>query len=150
MALYHNIATGEIRDLSDALITNWISSGNPKAQQWEPYIPPPPQPPPPPPPDWLKFAGWLFSFPPMAAAMATARASSSPQGEPATTSLPAAMDEARLRSNYVPFALGWAQFLAAAQMPPAALAAIVTEAEADRLPPEFIAALQPTTPAPTP
>lgn len=112
------------------------------------YLPPPP--PAPLPPDWLTFAGWLFSFPPMAAAMATARASSSPQGEPATTSLPAAMDEARLRANYVPFALGWAQFLAAAQMPPAALAEIVAEAEADRLPPEFIAALQPATPAPTP
>ena len=104
-----------------------------------------PQPPPPmPPPDWLTFAGWLFSYSPMATAMAAARSSTTHQGEPATTSLPAAMDEARLRQNYLPFAAAWALFLQAAAMPPDALAEIVAEAQADRLPDEFIYALQPT------
>jgi len=112
------------------------------------YLPPPP--PPLPPPDWLTFAGWLFGFPPMAAAMATARSSTTHQGEPATTSLPAAMDEARLRQNYVAFALSWGQFLAASQLPAEAIAEIVGKADACNLPPEFIAALQPTTAAPTP
>ncbi len=101
--------------------------------------------PPEPAPDWLGFAGWLYSYGPMAAAMTAARASSDPQGEPATTGLPAAMDEARLRSNYQPFALSWAQFLAASALAPADLAEIIARATACHLPAPFIAALQPAT-----
>jgi hypothetical protein len=119
-------------DLNGTVTYGWILT---------PIVPPPP---PLPPPDWLTFAGWLFSYPPMATAMAAARSSTSHQGEPATTSLPAAMDEARLRQNYAPFAAAWALFLQAAAMPADALAAIVAEAQADRLPDEFIYALQPT------
>jgi hypothetical protein len=93
--------------------------------------------------DWEEFAAWLHKFPPMAAGMATARASAAHQGEPATTGLPTAMDEARLRQNYPVFALIWGQFLLASQMAPADLAAIVAKATACSLPAEFIAALQP-------
>lgn len=102
---------------------------------------------PPPPPasaaDWLGFAGWLYGYPPMAEAMEVARASRDPQGEPATTGLPTAMEEARLRQNYVAFALSWGQFLGASQMPAVSIAEIVAKAEACHLPAEFIAALQP-------
>jgi hypothetical protein len=99
--------------------------------------------PPAPPADWLGFAGWLYGYPPIMDGMATARASRDPQGEPATTGLPAAMDEARLRQNYVAFALSWGQFLAASAMSGEALAAIVEKADACHLPAEFIAALSP-------
>lgn len=102
-----------------------------------------PPPPPEPAADWLGFAGWLFGYPPMADAMETARASRDPQGEPATTGIPAAMDEARLRSNYVPFALSWGLFLAASGLPAAEVAAIVARATECHLPAQFIAALQP-------
>jgi hypothetical protein len=96
--------------------------------------------------DWLGFAGWLFRFPPMAEAMNTARVSTSDQGEPATTALPAAMQEARLNQNYPAWAATWGQFLLASQMPPEALTEIIGKAMACHLPPEFIAALQPQLP----
>jgi len=108
-------------------------------------VPLDPPPPPEPAADWLGFAGWLFGYPPMADAMETARASRDPQGEPATTGIPAAMDEARLRGNYVPFALSWGLFLAASGLPAAEVAAIVTRAQECHLPAQFIAALQPAT-----
>ena len=143
MSLYQNTATGEVRDIDDALMTAWVAAGNPKATQWSPYTPPEPPPPPEPAADWLGWAGWLYGFAPMASAMAAARASSDPLGEPATTGLPTAMDEARLRQNYQPFALSWAQFLAASALAPADLAAIIARATACHLPAPFIAALQP-------
>ena len=103
------------------------------------------EPPAPPEPaaDWLGFAGWLYSYGPMADGMEAARASRDPQGEPATTGLPAAMDEARLRSNYVPFALSWGQFLAASGLSPADHAAIVARAQDCNLPTQFVEALGP-------
>lgn len=104
----------------------------------QPIIPPPP---PAPAPDWLGFAGWLYGYGPMADAMEAARASRDPQGEPATTGLPAAMDEARLRSNYVPFALSWGLFLAASGLSQDAAAEIIARAQACNLPAEFVAAL---------
>lgn len=110
-------------------------------QAWvlDPIDPPaPPQPG----PDWLGFAGWLYGFAPMMDAMNAARASHDPQGEPATTGLPAALQEARA-GNVVAFALSWAQFLAASSMDEANLAEIVAKASLCRLPPEFISALQP-------
>lgn len=107
------------------------------------YLQPPPPPPPPAAADWLGFAGWLYGYPPMAEAMEVARASRDPQGEPATTGLPTAMEEARLRQNYVAFALSWGQFLGASQMPAVSIAEIVAKAEACHLPVEFVAALQP-------
>jgi hypothetical protein len=106
-------------------------------------IPLEPPAPPEPTPDWLGFAGWLYGYEPMAAAMEAARASRDPQGEPATTGLPAAMDEARLRSNFVPFALSWGLFLAASGLAPAAHAAIVAKAQECNLPAQFVAALSP-------
>jgi hypothetical protein len=106
-------------------------------RQWQPSQPPPP------PPDWLGFAGWLYVFPAIAAAMEAARLSSDPQGEPATTGLPAAMDEARLRQNYPAFALSWGQFLLASGMSIEPLTDIVGMATACHLPAEFIAALLP-------
>ena len=108
----------------------------------------PPPPPPAPAPDWAGFATWLYQFPAMASAMAAARESTDPQGEPATTGLPAAMDEARLRANYLPFAQGWALFLAASGLTETNLAAIVNMAELCHLPPDFLAALQPPLPEP--
>lgn len=144
MALYRNTATGEIRDLDDALIAAWQAAGNPKGEQWQPYVAPP-EPPPEPPapiPDWLGFAGWLYGFPAMAAAMEAARASRDPQGEPATTGLPTAMDEARLRANYTPFAISWALFLQASGLSGDDLAEIIAKAATCNLPPEFVAALE--------
>lgn len=102
-----------------------------------------PAPPPPVIAEWLPFAAWLYQFPAMMTAMESARGSTDPQGEPATTGLPAAMDEARLRENYPAFAQTWGQFLLASQMAPADLAAIVAKATACSLPAEFITALQP-------
>jgi hypothetical protein len=110
--------------------------------QVDPIVPPPP---PEPAADWLGWAGWLYGFAPMASAMAAARASSDPLGEPATTGLPTAMDEARLRQNYQPFALSWAQFVAASALAPADLAEIISHATACHLPAPFIAALSPAT-----
>lgn len=108
-----------------------------------------PAPPPPgPAPDWLGFVNWLYIQPPMMQAMAAARASTTPQGEPATTALPAALEAARNEGNYPAFALTWGQFLLASGLPLEALAPIVAKAEECHLPPEFVAALQPQPPAP--
>lgn len=104
-------------------------------------------PPPPPPADWLGFAGWLYRFQPIAEAMAAARLSTDPQGEPATTGLPAAMQEARQSQNYPAWAATWGQFLLASHMDAAALGAIVAKATECNLPAEFVAALQPVPPA---
>jgi hypothetical protein len=103
--------------------------------------------PPPPASDWLGFAGWLYQFPPIMAGMDAARHSTDPQGEPATTGLPAAMDEARLRANYPAFAQTWGQFLLASGMAAGDLAQIVAKASDCNLPPEFITALQPQQPS---
>jgi hypothetical protein len=100
--------------------------------------------PPPPATDWDTFVAWLYQFPPIATGMSAARLSTDPQGEPATTGLATALDEARLRENYQPFALAWGLFLLASQMAPADLAAIVTKASDCHLPAEFLAALQPS------
>jgi hypothetical protein len=103
--------------------------------------------PPPPEADWLGFVGWLYGFPPIAAAMAAARLSTDPQGEPATSGLATALNEARLSANYPAFALSWGMFLQASHMAPADLAAIVTKAADCNLPTEFIEALQPQQPS---
>ncbi len=100
----------------------------------------------PPASDWMGFASWLYVFPPIAAAMEAARLSTDPQGEPATTGLPAALQEARLNENYPAWAATWGQFLLASQMPPEALAEIIAKAMACNLPADFIAALQPQLP----
>jgi len=94
-------------------------------------------------PNWLGFVNFLFQHPPMAVAMAAARSSSGAQGEPATTALPAALQEARNAQNYVPFATAWAQFIAAANPPAEDLQPILAQAASCNLPPEFIAALMP-------
>ena len=99
---------------------------------------------PPPATDWDTFVAWLYQFPPIATGMGAARLSTDPQGEPATTGLPTALDEARLRQNYPAFALAWGLFLLASQMPPEALGAIVTKATDCHLPADFLAALQPS------
>ena len=101
-------------------------------------------PPPPPVADWDTFVAWLYQFQPIAAGMSAARLSTDPQGEPATTGLATALDEARLRENYQPFALAWGLFLLASQMAPADLAAIVGKASDCHLPADFLAALQPS------
>lgn len=101
------------------------------------------EPPPPPKPeaDWAGFAGWLFQFPPMADGMERARASRDPQGEPCTTALPSALDEARLRSNYPTFGFVWSAFLAASGLSRDAIAEISGKAQACHLPEPFIQAL---------
>jgi hypothetical protein len=103
-----------------------------------------PLPPPPPVQDWLGFASWLYRFPAMMTAMFDARGNYEQQGEPATTGLPAAMDEARLRQNYPAFALSWGQFLLASGLTPESLSAIVAKAAECNLPDEFIQSLAPT------
>jgi len=109
---------------------------------WE-LVPLPPPPPPEPAQDWLGFAGWLYQFPPMMTAMSDARSNYDEQGEPATTALVSALDEARLRSNHQAFALTWGQFLAASHLPAESIGAIVAKAQACNLPAEFIQALEP-------
>lgn len=104
-------------------------------------------PPPPPVADWDTFVAWLYQFPPISTAMGAARLSTDPQGEPATTGLATALDEARLRESYQPFALAWGLFLLASQMPPEAIGAIVAKASGCNLPAKFVAALQPVPPA---
>jgi hypothetical protein len=110
-------------------------------QAWE-VLPAPP--PPPSAADWDTFVGWLYQFQPIAVGMSEARLSTDPQGEPATTGLPTALDEARLRQNYPAFSLAWGLFLLASRMPPEALGAIVTKASQCHLPADFLAALQPS------
>jgi hypothetical protein len=144
MSLFQNISTGEVREIDDGLMAAWIAAGNPKAQEWAPYTPAPPEPAAPV-PDWTDFTGWLYGFPAMAEAMATARASSDPQGEPVTTGLPTAMNEARANQDYPVFAMSWAVFLAASGLSPEHLAEIVAKATACHLPEPFIEALQPPT-----
>jgi len=78
---------------------------------------------------------------------AAARLSTDPQGEPATSGLATALNEARLSENYPAFAQTWGQFLLASGMAPADLAAIVTKAADCNLPAEFIEALQPQQPS---
>jgi hypothetical protein len=112
---------------------------------WE-VLPAPP--PPPPAPQWLEFVTWLYGQPAMMAAMGAARASTSPQGEPATTALPAALEAARNEGNYPAFALTWGQFLLASGLPVQTLAPIVAKAQELHLPAEFVAALQPAPPTP--
>lgn len=102
--------------------------------------------PPLPPPDWLGFAGWLYNFPGLATAITAARLSTAPQGEPATTGLPAALQEARLNQNYPAWAATWGQFLLASGMGIEPLTEIIGMATACRLPAEFIAALRPPFP----
>jgi hypothetical protein len=94
-------------------------------------------------PDWLGFAGWLYVFPPIAVAMATARASTSAQGEPATTGLATALQDARLNQNYPVWQATWGQFLLASNMAPEPLGQIVARAIECNLPAEFIATLAP-------
>lgn len=125
----------------------WVEMTEPEFAAWLALQPPPPPPPEPAPDaDWLGFAGWLFRFSPMAEAMTAARVSTSDQGEPATTALPAAMQEARLNENYPAWAATWGQFLLASGMSIEPLTEIVGKAAECNLPPEFIAALQPQLP----
>lgn len=99
--------------------------------------------------DWGDFSAWLFRFPPLAPAMAEARTSTDPQGEPATSGLPAALLEAR-SGNYAPWAGAWALFLGASHLPEEALEAIVAKAAACNLPPEFLETLTPPAGPPLP
>lgn len=97
----------------------------------------------PPEPAWEQFAGWLFTYGPMKAAMETARANQASQGEPATTSLPVAMDAARTEEKYIIFAVAWNQFLLASGMSAADLGPIIETAQNANLPIEFINSLTP-------
>jgi hypothetical protein len=97
----------------------------------------------PPAPDWLGFAGWLYVFPPIAAAMAAARASTVAQGEPATTGLATALQDARLNQNYPVWQATWGQFLLASGMAAEPLGQIVARAIECHLPAEFVATLTP-------
>lgn len=98
-------------------------------------------------PDWLGFAGWLYNFSPIATAISAARASTDPQGEPATTGLPAALQEARLNQNYPAWAATWGQFLLASRMEIEPLIEITAQAVVCHLPAEFIATLNPQAPS---
>lgn len=105
-----------------------------------------PIPTPPPAPDWAAFQAWMDEDLGMATAMADARASTDPPGEMATTRLATTLEEAR-RGDLSTFPDCWQRFLAASQMDPAALAAIVAHATTCNLPATFIAALTPPAPA---
>ena len=97
----------------------------------------------PPAPDWLGFAGWLYVFAPIADAMAAARASTTAQGEPATTGLATALQDARLNQNYPVWQATWGQFLLASGMAAEPLGQIIARAEECHLPAEFVATLAP-------
>lgn len=98
-------------------------------------------PPAPPVADWSGFASWLYAYPPIGLAMGTARASTDPLGEPATTALPAAMLEGR-GGNLRAWAEAWGQFLLASQLQPEAAAPILAKALECHLPADFVAATQ--------
>lgn len=138
------IQDGEILSQTDTF--DWFADTTPEGvdgtltRDWEVL----PAPPPPVVPDWDTFVGWLYQFRPIADGMSAARLSTDPQGEPATTGLPTAMEEARLRENYPAFEQTWGLFLLASQMAPADLAAIIGKASECNLPAKFIAALQPS------
>jgi hypothetical protein len=111
-------------------------------QAWTVHDLPPPEPV----SDWAGFGAWLGDEPAAAEAIATARLSVSPQGEPATSwYLPQAIMTARL-GNITEFAMAWTRFRQASHMSPEVLAAIVAKAAEFNLPAEFIAALQPQSP----
>ena len=97
----------------------------------------------PPEPAWEQFAGWLFTYEPMRVAMESARANEASQGEPATTSLPVAMEAARTEKRYTIFAVAWNQFLTASGMSAADLGPIIETAQNANLPHEFIDSLTP-------
>jgi len=98
-------------------------------------------PPAPPVADWAGFADWLYDYEPIGLAMETARASTDPRGEPATTALPTAMQEGRA-GNLQAWAKAWWQFLLASQLQPEAAAPILAKAGECHLPVDFIAATQ--------
>jgi hypothetical protein len=114
--------TEQIDWLPDAPDATGLDGNLTRGWRVEPIVPPPP---PDPVADWTGFTGWLYGFPAMAEAMATARASVDPQGEPVTTGLPTAMNEARANQNYPVFALSWSVFLAASGLSPEHLEEIV-------------------------
>jgi hypothetical protein len=144
MSTYRNTATGEIRDLDDALIASWQAAGNPKAAQWEPFTPPP-EPLPAPTPDWAPFRGGLLISPDVAALMGAARVAGC---EPAVTALPVALEKAQ-SGNMGDFAACWALVARDGTASPELIAQLVATAEACNLPEAFVAALQPiATPEP--
>lgn len=111
-------------------------------------VPIDPPAPPEPAANWERFVGFVADYPPLAAAMIAARDSLDPPGEPLTSGIAAALDEARLRGNYRLFRKAWLRIITAAaasglELPAEALANIVHEAHACFLPEPFIAALQP-------
>lgn len=112
-------------------------------------VPIDPPAPPEPAANWERFVGFVADYPPLAAAMIAARDSLDPPGEPLTSGIAAALDEARLRGNYRLFRKAWLRIITAAaasglELPAEALASIVHEAHACFLPGPFIAALQPS------
>ena len=138
MSTYRNTTTGEIRDLDDALITDWQAAGNPKAAQWEPFTPPP-EPPPAPAPDWATFRGGLLISPEVATLMAAARTAGC---EPGVTALPVALEKAQ-SGNMGDFAACWALVARDGQASAELIAELVATATACNLPAEFVAALSP-------
>lgn len=108
-----------------------------------PYHQPPLQ------PNWEAFFLWVGDYAPVSQAMRAARACDDPPGEPWTTGISSAQDEARLRGNFIPFRAAWGRILQAAavaglQIPPAAVVEIITKAAEYNLPAEFIDALDPS------
>lgn len=54
MSTYRHTTTGEVREISDELISAWEAANNPKREAWVAYAPPPPEPPAPQ-PKWTAF-----------------------------------------------------------------------------------------------
>lgn len=98
-------------------------------------------------PDWTGFAAFTMTFPSIMQAMQAARTSLSPPGEPAASSLPAALIEAR-EGRYHVFQASWQLVLQCAisqgaNIGPEVIGQIVQKAQESHLPTEFIATLIP-------
>ncbi len=112
-------------------------------QAWmlEPVDPPAPE------ADWIGFGEWLGDEPAVAAAIATARTSTTPQGEPATSwYLPQAILAARA-GNVREFAMAWGRFRAASGMSDEVSSGIAIKALEYRLPTDFASVFQASQPA---
>lgn len=98
------------------------------------------------------FMLWVGNFPPIAAIMAAARQRlNDPQGEPSASGMVMLMEPAIKTGNHVAFRAAWNQTLKAAALEgvsasPEHIEQIITQARANFLPEEFIAALVPDQP----
>lgn len=148
MAIYRNTITGEVRDISDDLMSSWVAAENPKASEWQPYSPPVP-PPPPPQADVLGFFSDLSRNPAVATPIGDLLAQMmQPRPNPAhapqaALGLGVGLGQVADRGDPRVFLDAWHQALERGLLAPELIAGVQQLAQAHNLPAEFVAALQP-------